>query len=518
MPSRCLSRGLLPHGLMILLPLSLILLPAGCATWPANVEMSLAKAGENRAELESVLKHYERLGDPQKLQAAQFLIANMDGHGYILTAFYDKDHNEVEFEALEYANLKEAQAALDVLEQEHGELDYDTKRFDADLETVTAQYLIENIDLAFQAWREKPWAKGLTFEAFRECVLGYRVDNEPVNSFRPTCLARYADLPEKMKDPTDVYEAAKLVRQDVNRWVPFNDLYYLHPTDQSFEEMTRSRNGRCGDISNMMMYAMRSVAIPAAVDFTPWWADRDNNHAWEVILDAQGRGKGGLSNRAAKIYRKTFAIQRDSLACRAGEGAKLPRYLNSQNYRDVTDQYMETTDVTVRLTNDMPAGTRFAYVCVFNGGKWRPIHWGEISRESVTFTKMGRSIAYLPAYFVDEEVVPAGAPFILTRDGDVRTLVGQRDRKLAIELTATKPETPDADTQVTKPTIVVKPGKTYELFVWQNGWQSLGKQTAGDEPVSFENVPAGGLYWLVAEGSRRLERIFTIEDGKQVWW
>ncbi len=131
---------------------------------------------------------------------------------------------------------------------------------------------------------------------------------------------------------------------------------------------------------------------------------------------------------------------------------------------------------------------------------------------------MGRNIAYLPAYFVDEEVVPAAPPFILTREGDVRTLVGQPDRKLAIELTVTKPETPDADTQVTKPMIVVKPGKTYELFVWRDGWQSLGKQTAGDEPVSFDNVPTGGLYWLVAEGSRRLERIFTIEDGKQVWW
>jgi hypothetical protein len=308
------------------------------------------------------------------------------------------------------------------------------------------------------------------------------------------------------------------VRQDVHHWVPFNDLYYLHPDDQSFEEMSRSRNGRCGDISNMMMYAMRSVAIPAAVDFTPWWADRDNNHAWEVILDKDGRGKAGLSNRAAKIYRKTFAIERDSLACRTGEDAKLPRYLNSRNYRDVTDQYMDTTDVTLRLTNDRPAGTRFAYVCVFNGGKWRPIHWSEIDGDRVTFTKMGSNIAYLPAYYLDEEVVPAALPFILSRGGDVQTLVGDGDAKLTIELTITKPEAPDADTQVARPMIVVKPGRTCELFVWNDGWESLGKQVAGDEPVSFNSVPAGKLYWLVEEDSHRLERIFTIESGQQSWW
>ena len=27
-----------------------------------------------------------------------------------------------------------------------------------------------------------------------------------------------------------------------------------------------------------------------------------------------------------------------------------------------------------------------------------------------------------------------------------------------------------------------------------------------------------GLYWLVAKESRRLERVFTIEDGRQRWW
>ncbi|MBU0616249.1 MAG: hypothetical protein KKI02_00885, partial [Planctomycetes bacterium] len=124
MLSRSLRRTLSPRRAMILLSWSLVLLSAGCATWPADVEMSLGKACDNRAELEQVLKHYERLGNRQKLEAARFLIANMDGHGYILTAFYDKDGNEVEFEALDYANLTQAQAALDVLEKEHGELDY----------------------------------------------------------------------------------------------------------------------------------------------------------------------------------------------------------------------------------------------------------------------------------------------------------------------------------------------------------------------------------------------------------
>ena len=135
--------------------MAVLMLSAGCTTWPADVELTLSKAGDNRVQLERTLRHYQRLGDEQKLEAARFLIRNMDGHGYVLAAFYDKDGNEVEFEALDYPNLEQAHDALDVLEEKHGELDYDSKRFDPDVETVTAEYLIENIDLAFYAWREK---------------------------------------------------------------------------------------------------------------------------------------------------------------------------------------------------------------------------------------------------------------------------------------------------------------------------------------------------------------------------
>jgi hypothetical protein len=51
-----------------------------------------------------------------------------------------------------------------------------------------------------------------------------------------------------------------------------------------------------------------------------------------------------------------------------------------------------------------------------------------------------------------------------------------------------------------------------------DSWESLGKTTAGDGPLVFADVPADGLYWLVAEDSDKEERIFTIQDGRQVWW
>jgi len=189
--------------------------------WPPDVEKALVAAGENRAELEKVLAHYEAAGDPQKLEAARFLIANMPGHGYVVARLEDEEENEIPFDALEH----------------------ERKRFDTDLEHATADLLVENIDLAFSAWREKPWAKEITFEAFKEHILPYRGSNEPLDSFRPTCLERTAGIAEELEDPADLKAAAKRIRGDAGRWVRAWDLYYLHPTDQGFSPRWSSPGG-----------------------------------------------------------------------------------------------------------------------------------------------------------------------------------------------------------------------------------------------------------------------------------
>ncbi len=510
--------------------------PSSQASDAAALRAALEQAGENRPQLQRVLDHYRQLGDSQKLAAAEFLIANLPGHGYIVTALYDKDKTELPFDALDFPNFGAADAAIKKFEQERGgSVDFARKRFDADLTTITADFLIENIDLAFQAWRERPWARDVSFEAFLNHVLPYRGSEEPLNHTRAALLQRFDDLAAKLKNPADMTEAAAAIQHNVAGWIGFSDLYYLHPTDQSYEEMCRHKLGRCEDISNMQLYALRANGIPAASDYTPFWADRDNNHAWEVILDATGRGHAGLSNRAAKVYRKTFAQQEASLGRRKAESEDVPPWLSRTTYLDVTDQYVDTTDVDLPLTSAPPGPTRWAYLCVFNGGEWQAIHWAEISTATAAvasnqpatgtpptanFTRMGRNIAYLPAYYLDKKLVPAAAPFILEKSGHMRPLDGAAGRTLSLELTITRPATPDADTRRDKPMLVVQPNKPHELFYWDGGWQSLGKRTVeSGAAVTFDNVPAHRLYWLVADGSDRLERIFTIEDeNKQVFW
>ena len=62
-------------------------------------------------------------------------------------------------------------------------------------------------------------------------------------------------------------------------------------------------------------------------------------------------------------------------------------------------------------------------------------------------------------------------------------------------------------------------GDTYELFYWDNErWNSAGRQVAATGMLSFTGVPGSTLYWLRNLTRGKEERIFTYEDGKQVWW
>lgn len=62
-------------------------------------------------------------------------------------------------------------------------------------------------------------------------------------------------------------------------------------------------------------------------------------------------------------------------------------------------------------------------------------------------------------------------------------------------------------------------GDEYELVYWKNGkWVSLGKKIAQDISLEYENCPVGTVFLLHNKTKGKEERIFTYENGKQIWW
>jgi len=497
---------------------------------PKNVQKVLDKSGSNRAELENVLHHYQHPEDSLKLKAANFLIENMSQQSYTHYIVADSNKTDMNFNVLDYPDYKAMVAAWDSIEAIRGEINNWRDTTIYDYNTITAELLINNINLAFEAWQENKWAQHINFNQFCEYILPYRGSNEPLEDWRTYFSNRYAWVKDSVKNREDPVEAANFINNDIKSWFTFNPRFYRQSTDQGLSDMLKNKMGRCEDMTNLALYAMRSMGIPVMSDFTPYWAKTGNNHAWNAIIDKNGKvvifmgaeknpGEYKLNQAKAKVYRKTFARQLNSLAEIKPEWEKAPHYINRNNISDVTRDYVPVADVNLTLGQKIPDSTNFAYICVFNSGEWKAIHWSKIMEgNQVQFTDMGLDIAYLPAFYVHEKIVPAGKPFILTIEGKTIFQIADTLNLKSVKLfSTTRKITQHATDNIEL--AFFEPGRNYELFYWANGWKSLGKQKADKGALVFSEVPTNALYWLKAENSRNDERIFTIDKyGKQVWW
>ncbi|RLD90231.1 MAG: hypothetical protein DRJ09_04840 [Bacteroidetes bacterium] len=495
---------------------------------PSDVQKVLDDAGENKKELLKVLRHYKKPKDSLKLKAAYFLIGNMNGQCYAKAKLVDTSGNRVKFNVLDYPDYKTMVAAWDSVEKQIGSIDYTRDTLIYDINIITAKYLIENIDLAFKAWH-KPWARQLTFDQFCEYVLPYRDSNEPLEPWRRRMYKKYSWVQDSMADITNPTEACVLINNEIKSWYKFDPLFYRHPTDLGLSEMEEYKRGRCEDMTNLALYAMRSQGVPVMSDYTPAWPNTGNNHAWNATMTKDGKVvifMGGLDNpyeyklgnKKAKVYRKTFGRQKGSLAMTKPDYEKVPGWLASSHYTDVTKEYIPVVDVKLKLERPKPDSVNYAYLYVFNSGDWKAIHWGKINGDSVTFTDMGQDIAYLPCYFKNGKYLPAGTPFILREDGTINELVADTLHVFAVDLySTTRKTTVKATDEIEKASF--KPGAEYELFYWNDQWIKVGSKTAeGDKPLHFNKVPSRALYWLVEKDSKKEERIFTIENDRVRWW
>ena len=194
----------------------------------------------------------------------------------------------VAFDCRDYADFDALLVAIDSLETEHGGLDFRKGDRVNDLEEITAEFLTNHIDHAFKAWRERPWAQFLSFDQFCQYVLPYRGSNKPLEQWRPYYWEKYGAIDDSLADPTDPAAAAVAINRDVRSWFGFDQRWYYHPADQGHSEMLESGRGRCEDMTNITIYALRANGLAVTSDYTPHWGNANGNHAWNSILLPDG--------------------------------------------------------------------------------------------------------------------------------------------------------------------------------------------------------------------------------------
>ncbi len=498
---------------------------------PDNVKIALDSAKENKAELMKVINRYRfNPKDSLKLKAAYFLIGNMPGHSYVRAKLVDTAGNPVAFRVLDYPDYDAMRNARDSLKKKIGDFDWKLDTIIYDIYAITADYLIENIELAFKTW-QYPWAKNLTFDEFCEYVLPYRGSNEPLEDWRSYFAKKYQWVVDSMKNCKDPSKVATVINNDIKSWFKFDARFYFHPTDQGLSEMLKNHMGRCEDMTNLAIYAMRAVGVPVMSDYVPYWPNTGNNHAWNATLDSNKNvvifmggldnpGEYRLDNKKAKVYRKTFAHQKDALVNIAPKYEKIPSWLNFDRYKDVTPDYVKVANFEVELKEEKPDSSDYAYIAVFNDGDWRPIDWGNIEGNKAYFKNVGMDIMYLPVYYNQKsKVIPANYPFLLDTLGKLTYFVPDTNNKIElVAYSTTRRSIYKTTDKISKATF--EPGKVYELFYWDCKWIKAGEATSKkDKPLKFKDVPSGALYWLVKKDGRKEERIFTLDkEGNQVWW
>jgi hypothetical protein len=159
-----------------------------CSPYGKEIEEALKQAGDNRKELERVLEYYNRNpADSLKFCAAEFLIANMPGHwsfdNDMLNIYYSRA------DSILTAPVSPEEKAKQLYRISSDYPDWPMRKVE-DIRVITSDYLIRNIDQAFDVWKHATWARHLTFDDFCEYLLPYRViDGQPLDNrgLKPLC-------------------------------------------------------------------------------------------------------------------------------------------------------------------------------------------------------------------------------------------------------------------------------------------------------------------------------------------
>lgn len=367
-----------------------------------EMESVLSLAGKNRKELVKVLQHYEQsLGDSLKLEAAKFLILNMPGK---YSEYVDLPWNMAATVFLRWTSSSNKRLVADT----YG-LDEPVRK--EDVEHITAAYLINNIDLAFQSWLDKPWGKDVPFDVFCEEILPYRVETEPLENWREKALASFADLNEMFKDTafTSV-EACRMV----NEVLPGFQLDWDFPV-MSYTQIMASRRGSCESQAALAIFVMRALGIPVTFEYTPKWFRENRGHTWNAVRDssgtyisfmgaetAPGAWHSGLGGNTTKIYRLMFAEQ-DVLK-------NVPDTISWEKYplrtRDVSSGYDGYE--TVLVLGDMLLDPSLnVYLAAWGANTWNIV--GLCDSVAV----LQKNVLYLPLHYTGGRLLPVKDPFIV---------------------------------------------------------------------------------------------------------
>ncbi|MDB5293849.1 MAG: hypothetical protein JWL69_5090 [Phycisphaerales bacterium] len=159
-----------------------------------------------------------------------------------------------------------------------------------DLKALKGDFILHNVELAYEARAKSSWASAIPQELFFNEVLPYANLNERRDDWRADFMQRFMPL---VKDCKTSGEAAQVLNREVFKAVKVA----YHATkrkkpDQSPYESMEIHYASCSGLSIILADACRAVGVPARVAGTPLWQDNSGNHTWVEVWDGQWKFVG----------------------------------------------------------------------------------------------------------------------------------------------------------------------------------------------------------------------------------
>lgn len=412
---------------------------------PPEVRKALKLAGENKKELEKVLAYYQDK-DRLRYEAACFLIANMPYHKsdfqlQIDSAYWDffryvDSVYENLFGGMKLPEIKNySRWTFDSLRSEIG------KYYDrlpecrqmpgcSDVETVTADFLIDNIEEAFKVWETSPLLKGMAFSEFKEIILPYRTAGEPL-------LCKRSELRELLLHQIDregmenIYKPLEWYKVYMAKQKWLNGKAWFKRRTALFDLRLPQFKMDCHNLAAWTCNYFRACGIPVAYEYTEQWPDKDARHFWCASPDSCGvwqpytppynnlREDWDIRLKyAGKVYRRCFGICKDAPYFLKNEREYVPKPFDTPLLEDVTDRYHRT--VTLRLPYDKKSENYLAYLCFFSTRGLHPVAWGKVNRKEkeVVFEQVPVGMLFFPVYYEEGELENFGYPFLIKAGRD----------------------------------------------------------------------------------------------------
>lgn len=306
-----------------------------------------------------------------------------------------------------------------------------------DKTAVTKEYLRENIDLAFDSWRQ-PWAKDISFMDFCRYVLPYRNGDECLTDWRLYFKNKYErTIPDSVNDLSSISEVSQYLLRCLRREVAYGPRTGRLTQNSllSPSEMERLHWLDCKSCAHYTALAMRACGIPCEVLEIHWRftevvhysvlfpAVGNNPRAFRMNIgdELQYMGEPKDSMAAWRVWGYSFEIN-DELqslwqeSFREGDESKYLRsFALPLTREDVTGQFCSTFDFSMPVPDSL-RGHKYLFLCRFYQWKWLPVREGQVHGDSVYFRDATIRQWYRLGVMSSDSVCTFGGTFTLLGD------------------------------------------------------------------------------------------------------